>query len=93
MVIGLLEVSISLPESNSLKDKRSIVRSVRDRISSRMNVSVAEVGKQDVWKAAELAFVTVGGCKDTVQKRLANICTMISTQPRLVVLDLHTEFL
>jgi len=93
MVIGLLQVSISIPEAHSLKDKRMVLRSLRDRILNHMNVSVAEIGKQDLWKAAELAFVTVASEKDVVEKRLAEVRELMSSTPRFVVLDFYTELL
>jgi uncharacterized protein YlxP (DUF503 family) len=92
MVIGLLQVSLSLPEARSLKDKRMVLRSLRDRIMKNMNVSVAEIGKQDYWKSAEMAFVTVSAQRDISQKRLSEVSNQLHAMPRIVVLDVHTEF-
>lgn len=93
MVIGVLRASLSIPESHSLKDKRSVLRSLRDRILHHMNVSVAEVGKQDAWQYAEMAFVTVAAEKDVVEKRLSEISTILHGNPRHVLLDVETEIL
>ncbi|MBN1268317.1 MAG: DUF503 domain-containing protein [Kiritimatiellae bacterium] len=91
MVIGLLQASLSIPESHSLKDKRSVLRSLKDRILNEMNVSVAEVGKQDAWQFAEMAFVTVAAEKEVVEKRLAEVSKVLHSSPRHVLLDVHTE--
>ena len=91
LVIGLLELDISIPDSRSLKDKRSVIRSVKDRTVHRMNVSVAEVGQQDVWKHAQLAFVTVAATRAVVDKRLSELSVILQGNPRYVVLDLRTE--
>lgn len=93
MTIGLLQASISIPEARSLKDKRSILRSLKDRIMNKMNMSVAEVGKQDAWKFAELAFVTVAAQKDIVERRLAQIAKILQSNPRIVLTNIHTELL
>ncbi len=93
MHIGLLHVEMSLPEARSLKDKRMVLRSLRDRVLGKMNVSVAEVGKQDLWKAAEMAFVTVAQNRDVVDKRLSEVSNLLHSTPRFVVLDVHTEHL
>lgn len=93
MVIGLLQAQISIPESHSLKDKRSVLRSLKDRIKNKMNVSVAEVGKQDLWQASEMAFVTIAATRDVVDKRLAEIRTYLVSNPRWVLLDTRTELL
>lgn len=91
MVIGLLRASLSLPESHSLKDKRSVLRSLKDRIRNEMNVSVAEVGRQDAWQMAEMAFVTVAAEREVVEKRLAEVSKVLHSSPRHVLLEVHTE--
>ena len=59
MVIGLCTIELHLPASNSLKDKRSVLKSVIRRIRNEFNVSIAEVDDQDVWRSALLGVVTV----------------------------------
>jgi len=93
MIIGVLTADISIPEARSLKDKRSVLRSLKDRILNRMNVSVAEVGRQDEWRFAELAFVTVAATSKIVQSRLADLDKFLRSNPRYVLLDIHTEFI
>ena len=93
MVIGVVRARLSLPEARSLKDKRSVLRSLKDRARQSMNVSVAEVGAQDYWQSAELAFVTVAADSAVVQERLSAISTFLQTSHRHVLLDLETELL
>ncbi len=92
MVIGLLIAKLSLPEARSLKDKRSVLRSAKDIIRNRINVSVAEVDDQDVWQSATLAFVSVAATKDVVEGRLATVADILRSNPRQVLLDYQTEF-
>lgn len=61
MVIGSLVVSLVVPESHSLKEKRQVVRSVISRLRQSFNVAVAEVADQDVWQAITLGVVCVSG--------------------------------
>jgi len=93
MIIGLLEVSISIPDARSIKDKRAVLRSVKDRTQHRINVSVAEVGMQDEWRRAELAFVTVAATTEVVDKRLAEVRTQLSMDPSFVVMDFRMQIL
>jgi uncharacterized protein YlxP (DUF503 family) len=58
MTVALLSVELHLPMSRSLKDKRMVLRRLKDRLGA-LNVSVAEVAHQDVWQRAGLAIVTV----------------------------------
>jgi len=93
VVIGLLTARISLPDSRSLKDKRSALRSLKDRLIAHMNVSVAEVGDQDLWQSAEMAFVTVAATRDVVERRLAEVRSFLGSTSRWVLLDTETQLL
>ena len=59
MVVASLTWELSLPGCSSLKEKRSVVRSIRDRLRDKFNVSVAETGLQDVHARAELTIALV----------------------------------
>ena len=59
MVVGVCQISLSLPGVTSLKAKRSIVRKVLDRTSNKFNVAAAEVGQQDTHRQAVLGFAVV----------------------------------
>ncbi|MBW8042636.1 MAG: DUF503 domain-containing protein [Planctomycetes bacterium] len=91
--IALLRATISIPEAHSLKDKRRVVKSLKDRTVNHMNVSVAEVGQQEVWNRAELAFVTVAAEKKVVEKRLSDIAQRLERNHEWVLLEVKTEFL
>ena len=93
MVIGLVTASISIPEARSLKDKRSVLRSMKDRALNKMNVSVAEVDRQDEWNYADMAFVTVAATSEIVQSRISEISEFLRSDPRYVLLTLRTEML
>ena len=93
MHIALLSAVISIPEAHSLKDKRRVVKSLKDRTVSHMNVSVAEVGQQEVWNRAELAFVTVAAEKKVVERRLSEIAQRLERNHDWVLLEIRTEFL
>jgi uncharacterized protein YlxP (DUF503 family) len=93
MRIGVITASISIPEAKSLKDKRSVIRSIKDRVLDKMNVSVAEVGGQDKWQFSDLAFVTVAAESDTVQARISELSSFLRSNPRYVLLNLHTEMM
>ena len=93
MVIGILQATLSIPDARSLKDKRMVLRSLKDRALNKMNVSVAEVDRQDLWQSAVLAFVTVAAEKDVVEKRLAEISTHLRSDPRYVLIDYETQLI
>lgn len=72
MVIGLLTVEMHFPGARSLKDKRMVLRSVKDRIK-KFNVAVSETAHHDLWQRAELGIVTISTADDAVDRELAAV--------------------
>ena len=58
MVVLVGEVQLHLPESRSLKDKRQVVKSIKERIRNRFNVSIAEVDYLDLWQRCAIAIAS-----------------------------------
>ncbi len=59
MVVGVLRLTLVVPGARSLKDKRQALRRIVDRVRARYNVSIAEVGENDVWQRALLGVTAV----------------------------------
>jgi uncharacterized protein YlxP (DUF503 family) len=59
MAIGLLTLEIYIPDSRSLKDKRQVLRSLKDRLRGRYNVAVAELDHHDSWQRAQVGIVSI----------------------------------
>jgi uncharacterized protein len=70
MTIALLSVELYMPMSQSLKDKRMVLRRLKDRLGA-MNVAIAEVAHQDVWQRAGLGIVTVASADEVAEKTLS----------------------
>ena len=85
MVVGLLQVEIHLPLAQSLKDKRSVVKSLKDQIRGRFNVSVAEVDPSELWQRATVGLSTVGESRTIVDRILDDVTEWIRST-RLVEL-------
>ena len=73
MVIGVLSLEFFLPACRSLKEKRRILLSFKDRVRGRFNVAVAELDFQDVWQRTLLAVVTLSGDRKIVDQTLQKI--------------------
>jgi uncharacterized protein YlxP (DUF503 family) len=93
VVIGCIQFKLSIPDSNSLKEKRMVLRSLKDRMLNKMNVSVAEVDYQDTWKSCALAVVTVAAEKHIVETRISEVSEFIRANPAVVVLDMMVEMI
>jgi uncharacterized protein len=59
--IGVLTLELHISDAHSLKDKRHVVKSLKDRLRTKFNVSVAEIDHQDLWQRSVIAAVTVSG--------------------------------
>ena len=59
MVLGVGQLTIHIPESHSLKDKRRVIRSITQRVRSRFDVAIAEVDDQQFWQSATIGIVAV----------------------------------
>jgi hypothetical protein len=68
--VGVLTLELRLDNAHSLKDKRQVVRSLKDRLRHKFNVAVAEIDSQDLWQRAVLAAVTVSGDHEYAEKVL-----------------------
>ncbi len=93
MIIGLLQIDVLIPESHSLKDKRSVLKKTIHRLRTRYNVSVAEIDGQDKWARATLAVVTVCTLRDRVEETHRQVLHDLDTAQDLQVLDSHRELL
>ncbi|MCX6552961.1 MAG: DUF503 domain-containing protein [Acidobacteria bacterium] len=84
MVVALLSVELFLPGSRSLKDKRMVLRRVKDRLA-KFNVAVAEVEHQDLWQRAGLGIVTVATSDEHAGRELTAVVDEIErVEPGLV---------
>jgi len=84
MTVGLLSVELYLPASQSLKDKRTVLRRLKDRLGA-LNVSVAEVAHQDLWQRAGLGIATVGSSGQSAEQTLNAVLREIDRlEPGLV---------
>ncbi len=59
MVVGLVRLEIHLPYAQSLKDKRQVVRKLKERLRARFNVAVAELDHQELWQRATVGVVSI----------------------------------
>ena len=60
MMIGLLEIDLFAEEFHSLKDKRRLLSSLKERLKNKFNIAVAESDYQDLWQKAQLSVVAIG---------------------------------
>jgi uncharacterized protein YlxP (DUF503 family) len=92
MTVALLSVELFLPSSQSLKDKRMVLRRLKDRLGA-LNVSVAEVAHQELWQRAGLAVATVAVSDGMAGKILAAALDEIERLEPGIVTTSQVEYL
>ena len=92
MVVGLLSIELHVHGSQSLKDKRMVVRRIKDRLK-KFNVAVSEVEHQDLWQRAGLAVVTVSSDQQHADRELAAAADEIERVEPGLIARTEVEFL
>lgn len=85
MIIGTCITDLFIRDSQSLKDKRRVIKSLIDRVSSKYNISIAETGNNDSLKYSELTFAVVSNTKKQADSVLENILNFIEAVPELTI--------
>ena len=92
MPVGLLSVDLHLPGARSLKEKRMVLRSVKDRLK-KFNVAVAEIDHHDLWQRASLGVVAIGTTDAHVDQELSAVVREIERVEPGVITRTQIEFL
>jgi uncharacterized protein YlxP (DUF503 family) len=88
MRVGVLQVDFRIPGSRSLKAKRKVVGSIKDRIRARFPVAVAEVGHQDLHGRSIIGIAAVGGEGSLVERALDETVRLIESDTRVLIVDI-----
>ncbi|MFA6132992.1 MAG: DUF503 domain-containing protein [Phycisphaerae bacterium] len=92
-VLGLLHLTLRIPQAASLKDKRRIVKSFKDRTANAHNVSVAEVGSLDDHRAAVLAVAMVCNDRRYAEGALQQIINAAAAHRDMILVDQDIQWL
>ena len=93
MIIGVLQAQLLIRESHSLKDKRRVVKSLKDRLANRFNISIAEVGANEAHQQAIIGVAMVSNDHTHVQGALNQVVAFMQNEPRAELTGFQIEFL
>jgi uncharacterized protein len=94
-MIAFLTLELHIEAAHSLKDRRQIVRSVKDRLRSSFNVSVAELDATGLWNRATIGVVSISGSRDYLDglmKKIEGQATRVANNKGAEVADSFVEF-
>ncbi|HMB94978.1 MAG TPA: DUF503 domain-containing protein [Tepidisphaeraceae bacterium] len=93
MTVGVLQLELAVPDAMSLKDKRRVILSLKDRIAHGHNVSIAEVGALDEHRRAIIGIAMVSNDKRYVEGGLSKLVDFVRMIPQVSLIDYQIEFL
>ena len=94
MNVGIAKLTLRLPASSSLKDKRRVINSIRERVRNKFNVSIAEVDQNDTWQTAIIGITCVSNNVRHADQTLDNVLEFIEAdRPDAEVIDCDMETL
>ena len=91
-VIGVLNIRLVIRSANTLKDKRRVIKSLKDRIKNQFNVSISETGVLDHCQYSSIGIAMVGNDKQHVNSTLSNLINMFRGATSVQLVDYRLEF-
>lgn len=83
MIVGSAELECIIYDAHSLKEKRAVLQRIISRLKQKFNISVAEVGYQDLWQRSAIAIVTVSSSRMATERELQNALTFLDSFPEI----------
>ena len=93
MTVGVLQIELSVPDAMSLKDKRRVVLSIKDRIRHNHNVSIAEVGALDEHRRSIIGIAMVSNDSRYVEGALSKLVDFVKSVPTVDLIDYQIDLL
>ncbi len=91
MMVGTCRVELHIPANASLKGKRRVLKSIKDRVQGKFNVSIAEVDRLEEWQRATLGIACVSNDSRLVDETLSKVVNVIETCHEAQILDYEIE--
>jgi len=92
MIIGIVQFRMHFPGAGSLKGKRKILKSLKDRLKNKFNVSVAELEGHDLWQSSTVGVAIISNDKKFANSVLSKVSDLVYGQPEIVVTDIQMEW-
>ena len=93
MIIGICTCEIYIFNANSLKSKRSVVKSIVEKSKNRFNISIAEVGENDKWQKSIIAFSTISNDQKIVEETIEKVINFFDSYSEIEIINIKREIL
>ncbi len=93
MIVGICKLDLRIYECRSLKEKRKVLRRIKDRTLSSFGITIAEVGSNDLWQRSELGFAVVGNDRRVIEGLIEKVHTFVEGLGGAHIIDQYTEII
>ena len=93
MIIGICTCEIFIFNANSLKSKRSVVKSIIEKSKNKFNISIAEVGENDKWQKSIIAFSTISNDQKIVEETIEKVINFFDSYSEIEIININREIL
>ena len=93
MYVGCCSIKFFIHGNHSLKGKRRIVRTLKDRLKNKFNISVAEIGDQDIWQSLHIGIVTVNSDPKYLEGQVIKVVDTIEKMHLAEITDYQTQII
>ena len=93
MVVGLLQIEVHVPSAQSLKDRRSVIKSLKDQLRGRFNIAVAELDPSEKWQRATVGISTLGDDRAYVEGLLTQVTEWVRRTRLVELIRVEQEYL
>jgi len=93
MLVGYYQIELFIPDSGSLKSKRFVLKSLKDKIRAKFNVSVAEIEDNELWQRAVLGIALVSNERKFIDQVMNQIFNLVSQEQEVEITDQKLEIL
>ena len=92
MVVGLLRLEVHVPNAHTLKEKRSVLNSLKDQLRGRFNISVAEVDANETWQRATVGISTLSSSRAYTEKLLREVTAWIRASRLVELIAIEEDY-
>jgi len=92
MIIGVVKIQLHLPGAGSLKDKRKIILSLKDKIRGKFNVSIAELEDNDLWQRCTMGMAIISNDTAFANAVLSKAIDLVNNHAEAIVTDIKMEW-
>jgi len=91
MLVGVCELLIYLADCQSLKDKRSIIKSMKFHLRKKYNISISEIGQKDIWKKSTIGICCIADNRQIIDKIIDSVIKDIESNYKIELVNFQTS--